>query len=91
MLLTNLFIAAGGCKAIGDKWYVDLEHSFYSFTLKNLLPSFSFAQFLRIETHGPVVASGNGQEADYKLLPGGPSNEAKNMEEPTVRSIKDLV
>lgn len=30
--------------------------------------------------------SGNGQEADYKLLPGGPSTEAKPFDEPTVRS-----
>lgn len=34
--------------------------------------------------------NGNGQEADYKLLPGGPSNEAKNMEEPSVGILENV-
>ncbi|KAH6760636.1 Sulfite exporter TauE/SafE family protein [Perilla frutescens var. frutescens] len=39
----------------------------------------------RLETN-----AGNGQEADYKLLPGGPSNEAKKLEEPTVGVLENV-
>ncbi|XP_047973088.1 sulfite exporter TauE/SafE family protein 3 [Salvia hispanica] len=34
--------------------------------------------------------NGNGQEADYKLLPAGPSAEAKPFEEPTVGIIDNV-
>lgn len=91
MLNTNLFLAAGGRETIRTKWWVDCDHLFSQWLVEKHCP-FPFGHPPRTELISSVWSGNGNEEAEYKLLPGGPSNkkEAKDSEESTVRNVLEL-